>query len=155
MHTLVVQIHTGHPRLTAALGFPIAGTRGNLFKAQHCQGEGRVKRGAGPPSRTPSDRSRCVPTHQSHRGGTAGRWRDGSSVHCRNYGGKSCKLCLGCGCITQRQTRLRGEWGKRGIRRQGVHPCLCCSLHATEPLLGLFVTILSSWLHSATSSNLK
>ena len=43
VHTLIVQIHTGHPRLTAALGFPIAGARGNLLKAQHCQGEGRVR----------------------------------------------------------------------------------------------------------------
>lgn len=35
VYTLVVQIHTGHPRLTAALGFPITRARGNLLEAQH------------------------------------------------------------------------------------------------------------------------
>lgn len=35
VHTLTAQIHTGHPWLTAALGFPITGARGNLLEAQH------------------------------------------------------------------------------------------------------------------------
>lgn len=41
MHALFVQIHTGHPWLTAALGFPITGARGNLLEAQHWKGEER------------------------------------------------------------------------------------------------------------------
>lgn len=35
VHALIVQIHTGHPRLAAALRFPIAGAGGNLLEAQH------------------------------------------------------------------------------------------------------------------------
>lgn len=35
VHALFVQIHTGHPWLTAALRFPIIGARGNLLEAQH------------------------------------------------------------------------------------------------------------------------
>lgn len=93
--------------------------------------------------------SRWIPTHQRHRSGRAGRWRDGSSIHCSNYRGKSRKLCLGCGCIQRRQTCLGG---KRGIRRQESISAACCT-----PQSPSLASLSPSRLHgyAATSSSLS
>lgn len=47
-------------------------------------------------------------THSGHRGGTAGRRRDGSSARCRNFRDTGHKRCSGCGCIPRRRVCL--EW---------------------------------------------
>lgn len=40
-----------------------------------------------------------ISTYLSRRGGTSGRWRGGSSAHCRSFRRTWHKLCPGCGCI--------------------------------------------------------
>lgn len=107
---------------------------------------GRVREGPGS-QLYPS--SRWIPTHQGHRSGRAGRWRDGSRIHCSNYRGKSRKLCLGCGCIQRRQTCLGG---KRGIRRQDSISAACC-LPQSPSLASLSLSRVHGY--AATSSNLS
>lgn len=58
-------------------------------------------------------------THSGHRGGTAGRWRDGSSARCRNFRGTWHTLCPGCGCIPLRHVCLEREWGSWSVRGAG------------------------------------
>lgn len=53
-----------------------------------------------------------ITTHSGHRGGTAGRWRDGSSARCRNFQGTWHKLCLGCGYIRMRRACLESGGGQ-------------------------------------------
>lgn len=68
-----------------------------------------------------------ITTHSGHRGGTAGRWRDGSSARCRNFQGTWHKLCLGCGYIRMRRACLESGGGRsvQGLSFR-PHRCSCC-----------------------------
>lgn len=134
VHTLVVQIHTGHPRLAAALGFPIAGARGNLLEAQHCRAE-REESGRSWPSRGapsagwPSPLTRVTGAAQLAGGEMVPVFVVGI-MGARLAG---CVLAVAAGGMDKLACEEGG--GKRGIRRQGVYPCLLgfAARHGASP----------------------
>lgn len=90
--------------------------------------EGLRSRRSQPPS--PPER----PTHSGHRGGTAGRWRDGSSARCRNFRGTWHKWCPGRGHIQPRRVCLGCERGSGSVRGLGFPHALCCLLCDPGPV---------------------
>ena len=83
-----------------------------------CSAQGLCSRTSQPPTPTPEH-----PTHSCHRGGTAGRRRDGSSARCTTSRGMWHRRCSGGGYIWWRCACLGCEWGKRRVRGLGFPRC--------------------------------